>query len=168
MYLCVRVCVCVCVCSTLMECVTSLQPSRRRQRQPGASAGAGRRLPADVINHDSATGRSDKMADASAGAKMATAAHMTRRARGEEGEVEGLWQRTRTLLMPVFPTGWWVHEGAGDLNLRRRYTEREGNTVVAVTPPELYGSLKEPNPSSMASVATPGRSASRGGRPGGR
>lgn len=82
---------------------------------------SGWRLRPDVINHDSANGRSDKMADGSAGAKMATAAQMTRRRAEWSGKWnEGLRQRTRALLMPVVPTGRWVQEGAADLDLRRR------------------------------------------------
>lgn len=75
--------------------VRDLTASRQEAAElADTSAGAGRRLPADVINQPSATGRSDKMADGSAGAKMATRARMTR---GKK-KTERLWQKTRALF----------------------------------------------------------------------
>lgn len=64
------------------------------------SAGAGRRLPADVINQPSATGRGDKMADGSAGAKMATRARMTRK----EKKKKDCGRKHVRILMPAFPS----------------------------------------------------------------
>lgn len=42
-------------------------------------SGPGRRLQTDIINQRSVTGRSNKMADGSAGAKMAAEARMTKK-----------------------------------------------------------------------------------------
>lgn len=60
---------------------------------------SGRKPPPDMINRDSSAGRSDKMADGSAGAEMATTAQMTRwRTEWAWNGEEGLRQRTRALF----------------------------------------------------------------------
>lgn len=59
------------------------------------SAKPGRRLQTDIINQAFATGRSNKMADGSVGAKMASGAQMTKKMTPAE---------THALLMPIFPT----------------------------------------------------------------
>lgn len=72
------------------------------------SARPGRRLQTDIINQPSATGRSNKMADGSVGAKMAMEAQMTKKMTPAEAHA---------LLMPIFPTSyreWWVDFEAGE------------------------------------------------------
>lgn len=72
------------------------------------SAWPGRRLQTDIINQSFATGRPNKMADGSVGAKMATRARMTKKMTPAE---------THALLMPIFPTSFkeqWVDSGAGE------------------------------------------------------
>lgn len=72
------------------------------------SARAGRRLQTDIINQLLTSGRSNKMADGSVGAKMATWARMTKKMSAPE---------THALLMPIFPTSFgeqWVDSGTGE------------------------------------------------------
>lgn len=145
--------------------VRDLAAARQEAAEPAdTSAGAGRRLPADAINQPSVTGRSDKMADGSAGAKMATRARMTREKKGGKNDCGRKHVR---FLMPVFPpsfgmAGAWrlgrvksLIYGAVNPPVTRTEAERRGgNSAGAVTLSELYWRLKERNPSSMASVAT--------------
>ena len=73
------------------------------------SARPGRRLQTDIINQPFATGRSNKMADGSVGAKMATQAQMTKKKKTLE--------ETHALLMPIFPTSFrerWVDSETGE------------------------------------------------------
>lgn len=80
----------------LMESMTLLMPNRRAGELADMSARPGRRLQTDIINHPSATGQSNKMANGSVGAEKALQTQTTKK-KMTPAETCGL-------LMPIFST----------------------------------------------------------------